>query len=109
MSLLVMGPPAAGKTTLLRAIARTLADDLGLRVIVIDTSNEIGGDGDVPHPAIGRARRMQVGGTAQPRARRHLHFPPSPYNVFTNIFSPIRRLLIRTTLVYFLDCQQVCC
>ena len=49
-----------GKTTALREIARVLADDLGRRVMVIDTSNEIAGDGDIPHPAIGRARRLQV-------------------------------------------------
>ena len=59
-SLLLLGPPGAGKTTILRDAARILADDLGLRVVVVDTSNEIGGDGDVPHPAIGSARRMQV-------------------------------------------------
>jgi stage III sporulation protein SpoIIIAA len=60
VSLLLLGRPGVGKTTRLREIARVLADDLGKRVIVIDTSNEIGGDGDVPHPAIGSARRMQV-------------------------------------------------
>jgi stage III sporulation protein SpoIIIAA len=59
-SLLLMGPPGVGKTTALREIARVLADELGKRVVVIDTSNEIAGDGDIPHPAIGRARRMQV-------------------------------------------------
>jgi len=59
-SILFLGPPGVGKTTKLREMARVLADDLGKRVIVIDTSNEIAGDGDVPHPAIGRARRMQV-------------------------------------------------
>ena len=59
-SLLLMGRPGVGKTTALREIARVLADDLGKRVVVIDTSNEIAGDGDIPHPAIGRARRMQV-------------------------------------------------
>ena len=59
-SLLLMGPPGIGKTTALREIARVLADDLERRVVVIDTSNEIAGDGDIPHPAIGRARRMQV-------------------------------------------------
>lgn len=59
-SILLLGRPGVGKTTKLRETARLLADDLGKRVIVIDTSNEIGGDGDVPHPAIGRARRMQV-------------------------------------------------
>jgi stage III sporulation protein SpoIIIAA len=59
-SLLLMGRPGVGKTTALREIARVLADELDKRVIVIDTSNEIAGDGDIPHPAIGRARRMQV-------------------------------------------------
>jgi stage III sporulation protein SpoIIIAA len=59
-SLLLLGPPGVGKTTLLREAARVLADEMGKRVIVVDTSNEIAGDGDVPHPGIGRARRMQV-------------------------------------------------
>ena len=59
-SLLLMGRPGVGKTTVLREIARVMADDLHKRVVVIDTSNEIAGDGDIPHPAIGRARRMQV-------------------------------------------------
>ncbi len=59
-SLLLLGRPGVGKTTMLREIARVLADDHGKRVIVIDTSNEIAGDGDIPHPAIGGARRMQV-------------------------------------------------
>jgi stage III sporulation protein SpoIIIAA len=59
-SILLMGRPGVGKTTLLREAARVLADDLAKRVIVVDTSNEIAGDGDVPHPGIGRARRMQV-------------------------------------------------
>jgi stage III sporulation protein SpoIIIAA len=59
-SILLMGKPGVGKTTLLREAARVLADDLEKRVIVVDTSNEIAGDGDVPHPGIGRARRMQV-------------------------------------------------
>ncbi|KAI3936200.1 hypothetical protein MKW92_027616 [Papaver armeniacum] len=59
-SLLVIGPPGVGKTTLIREIARTLADEHTKRVVIIDTSNEIGGDGDVPHSGIGRARRMQV-------------------------------------------------
>ncbi len=59
-SILFLGPPGVGKTTKLREMARVLADELKKRVIVIDTSNEIAGDGDVPHPAIGGARRMQV-------------------------------------------------
>jgi stage III sporulation protein SpoIIIAA len=59
-SLLLLGRPGVGKTTLLRESARILADDFGKRVIVVDTSNEIGGDGDIPHPGVGRARRMQV-------------------------------------------------
>ncbi|MBW4552845.1 MAG: AAA family ATPase [Aphanocapsa sp. GSE-SYN-MK-11-07L] len=59
-SILLLGRPGVGKTTALREIARVLADDLKKRVVIIDTSNEIAGDGDVPHPAIGRARRMQV-------------------------------------------------
>jgi stage III sporulation protein SpoIIIAA len=59
-SILMLGRPGVGKTTALREIARVLADDLGKRVVIIDTSNEIAGDGDIPHPALGRARRMQV-------------------------------------------------
>jgi stage III sporulation protein SpoIIIAA len=57
-SLLILGRPGVGKTTMLREAARILAESK--RVIIVDTSNEIGGDGDVPHPAVGRARRMQV-------------------------------------------------
>ena len=57
-SILILGRPAVGKTTLLREAARILAENH--RVIIVDTSNEIGGDGDVPHPAVGKARRMQV-------------------------------------------------
>ncbi len=59
-SILLLGRPGVGKTTALREIARVLADELEKRVVIIDTSNEIAGDGDIPHPAIGRARRMQV-------------------------------------------------
>ena len=59
-NVLLMGPPGIGKTTILRETARVLADDFKKRVIVVDTSNEIAGDGDIPHPAIGHARRMQV-------------------------------------------------
>ncbi len=57
-SMLILGRPGVGKTTLLREAARNLAESK--RVIIVDTSNEIGGDGDVPHPAVGKARRMQV-------------------------------------------------
>lgn len=57
-SVLLLGRPAVGKTTMLREAARILAEEK--RVVIVDTSNEIAGDGDVPHPAIGRARRMQV-------------------------------------------------
>jgi stage III sporulation protein SpoIIIAA len=57
-SMLILGRPGVGKTTMLREMARVLAEKK--RVIIVDTSNEIGGDGDIPHPAVGRARRMQV-------------------------------------------------
>ncbi len=57
-SMLILGRPGVGKTTMLREMARVLAENK--RVIIVDTSNEIGGDGDIPHPAVGRARRMQV-------------------------------------------------
>jgi stage III sporulation protein SpoIIIAA len=59
-SVLLLGRPGVGKTTMLREVARVLADDAHNRVIVVDTSNEIAGDGDIPHSAIGSARRMQV-------------------------------------------------
>jgi stage III sporulation protein SpoIIIAA len=59
-SILLMGRPGVGKTTMLREIARVLADDTRKRVVIVDTSNEIGGDGDIPHSGIGHARRMQV-------------------------------------------------
>ncbi len=64
-SLLLLGPPGVGKTTILREIAYKISTEQEQRVVVIDTSNEIGGDGDIPHPAIGRARRMQL--------PKHLH------------------------------------
>lgn len=59
-SLLILGPPGVGKTTAIREISRVLSDELNKRVIIIDTSNEIAGDNDVPHSGIGKARRMQV-------------------------------------------------
>ncbi|XP_064968729.1 protein SEEDLING PLASTID DEVELOPMENT 1 isoform X3 [Musa acuminata AAA Group] len=59
-SLLLIGPPGVGKTTVIREIARMLADDYKKRVMIVDTSNEIGGDGDIPHAGIGSARRLQV-------------------------------------------------
>ena len=58
-SVLLLGRPGVGKTTAIRELARILADDCGRRVVIVDTSNEIGGDGDVPHPGVGSARRMQ--------------------------------------------------
>ncbi|KAG9457034.1 hypothetical protein H6P81_001542 [Aristolochia fimbriata] len=59
-SILFLGRPGVGKTTVMREIARVLADEFHKRVVIVDTSNEIGGDGDIPHAAIGGARRMQV-------------------------------------------------
>ncbi|MSQ17768.1 MAG: AAA family ATPase, partial [Dehalococcoidia bacterium] len=59
-NILLLGRPGVGKTTMLRETARVLADEAKKRVVIVDTSNEIAGDGDVPHPAIGHARRMQV-------------------------------------------------
>ncbi|MBI3931082.1 MAG: AAA family ATPase [Chloroflexi bacterium] len=59
-NVMLLGRPGIGKTTMLREVARVLADDFNKRVIIVDTSNEIAGDGDIPHPAIGHARRMQV-------------------------------------------------
>lgn len=64
-SLLILGRPGVGKTTVIREISRVLSDELGKRVIIIDTSNEIAGDSDIPHPSIGRARRMQVSHSEQ--------------------------------------------
>jgi stage III sporulation protein SpoIIIAA len=59
-SVLLLGRPGVGKTTKCREVARVLSEEFGKRVIVVDTSNEIAGDGDIPHPGIGRARRMEV-------------------------------------------------
>ncbi len=59
-SILLLGRPGVGKTTMLREVARVLSENFKKRVVIVDTSNEIAGDGDIPHPAIGHARRMQV-------------------------------------------------
>ena len=59
-SILMLGKPGVGKTTKCREVARVLSEEFGKRVVIVDTSNEIGGDGDIPHPGIGRSRRMQV-------------------------------------------------
>lgn len=59
-SILLLGRPGVGKTTMLREVARVIADEMHKRVVIVDTSNEIAGDGDIPHPAIGHSRRMQV-------------------------------------------------
>ncbi|MCD6452760.1 MAG: AAA family ATPase [Dehalococcoidales bacterium] len=67
-NILLLGRPGVGKTTMLREVARVLADDLKKRVIIVDTSNEIAGDGDIPHSAIGHARRMQVATPTQQHA-----------------------------------------
>jgi len=68
-SILFLGPPGVGKTTRLREVAKLLADDAHKRVIIVDTSNEIAGDGDIPHPAVGHARRMQV---SSPDQQQHV-------------------------------------
>ena len=62
-SILILGKPGVGKTTIIREIARIFADEIEKRVVIIDTSNEIAGDSDIPHSGIGRARRMQVART----------------------------------------------
>jgi stage III sporulation protein SpoIIIAA len=67
-SILLLGKPGTGKTTLLRETARVLAEELRKRVVIVDTSNEIAGDGDIPHPGIGRARRMHVPRPAEQHA-----------------------------------------
>ena len=61
-SILLLGRPGVGKTTMLREVARVLADEFLKRVVIVDTSNEIAGDGDIPHPAIGRATPHRSGG-----------------------------------------------
>ena len=59
-SILILGQPGVGKTTVIREMARVLSDEMEKRVVIVDTSNEIAGDSDIPHFAIGKARRMQV-------------------------------------------------
>ncbi|MBQ7502211.1 AAA family ATPase [bacterium] len=68
-SILLLGKPGVGKTTVLREMSRVLADDMRKRVVIVDTSNEIAGDGDIPHPGVGGARRMQV---AQPSLQHNV-------------------------------------
>ncbi|MFH1826569.1 MAG: R3H domain-containing nucleic acid-binding protein [bacterium] len=68
-NILFMGPPGIGKTTKLREAARVLSDQFNKRVVIVDTSNEIAGDGDIPHPGIGKSRRMQV---AAPELQHHV-------------------------------------
>lgn len=68
-SILLLGKPGVGKTTVLREMSRVLADDMHKRVVIVDTSNEIAGDGDIPHPGVGGARRMQV---AQPSMQHNV-------------------------------------
>ncbi|KAG2434063.1 hypothetical protein HXX76_007791 [Chlamydomonas incerta] len=68
-SILLLGRPGVGKTTAIREVSRMLADECTKRVVIVDTSNEIGGDGDIPHSGIGRARRMQV---AHPEAQHRV-------------------------------------
>ncbi|MCL2679609.1 MAG: AAA family ATPase [Dehalococcoidia bacterium] len=67
-SVLLLGRPGIGKTTMLREAARVLSNDMRKRVIIVDTSNEIAGDGDIPHHSIGHARRMQVAATNRQHA-----------------------------------------
>jgi stage III sporulation protein SpoIIIAA len=67
-SILLLGAPGIGKTTMLRECARILSEECHKRVVIVDTSNEIGGDGDIPHPGIGSSRRMQVKTTLQQHA-----------------------------------------
>lgn len=67
--MLLVGKPGVGKTTAIREISRVLANEMEKRVVIIDTSNEIAGDGDVPHASIGRARRMQV---SKPELQHHV-------------------------------------
>ena len=76
--MLFLGRPGVGKTTVIREMARVLSDELHKRVVIVETSNEIGGDGDVPHPAIGGARRMQVPDPSQQhKVMVSTHSPPT--------------------------------
>ena len=75
-NILLLGRPGVGKTTMLREMARVLSEDAKKRVVIVDTSNEIAGDGDVPHRAIGRSRRMQV---TTPAHQHGLPLLPVPF------------------------------
>ena len=99
-SILLLGRPGVGKTTAIREIARVLSVEMEKRVVIVDTSNEIAGDGDIPHPAIGRARRMQV---AQPELQHKVmiesienHMPE------VIIIDEIRFDQFRSILYYFI-------
>ena len=84
-SILILGKPGVGKTTIIREIARVLADEMEKRVIIIDTSNEIAGDSDIPHSGIGRARRMQVAKTElfkQMKLKQQLEEINNKYKMF---------------------------
>ena len=92
-SMLLLGKPGVGKTTVVREIARVLADEMHRRVVIVDTSNEIGGDGDIPHPAIGSARRMQV---------------PDPSRQHHVMVEAVENHMVRTTMPCVHECVHAC-
>ena len=91
--MLLLGKPGVGKTTVVRELARVLADEMHRRVVIVDTSNEIGGDGDVPHPAIGSARRMQV---------------PDPSRQHHVMVEAVENHMVRTTMPCVHECVHAC-